>query len=164
MRPRPDPVGPGQTSVWSFPRPAIAEPSARHLRIEHRGRVIADTRSGVRTLETSHPPTWYFPPGDVLAGTLRRSGRRSLCEWKGQAVYHDLVLDDAVLPDIAWSYPDPTPAFAEIRDHVAFYPAPFDGCFVDGARAVPQPGGFYGGWITPDLAGPFKGVPGSRLW
>lgn len=164
MRVAPDPVGPGQESVWAYPRPAIAEPSARRIRIEHRGRTIADTRGSIRTLETSHPPSYYIPPSDILMEAMRRSRRTSFCEWKGAAVYYDLVLDGEVLADLAWSYPSPTPAFAALRDHLAFYAAPLDGCFVDGERATPQPGGFYGGWITSDLAGPFKGVPGSRFW
>lgn len=160
----PDPVAPGQQSVWDYPRPAIAEPSTCHLVILHGGRVIADTLQGVRTLETSHPPSYYFPPDAILPGILRRSARQSWCEWKGHATYWDVVLDDMVLPDIGWSYGAPTPAFAVLRDHIAFYAAPLEGCYVDGERVVPQPGGFYGGWITPDLAGPFKGVPGSRYW
>lgn len=162
--PKPDPVGPGQESVWDYPRPAIAEPSDRHVRIEHRGVIVADSRAAIRTLETSHPPSWYFPPGDIAAGVLQRASRRSLCEWKGQAVYWHLAIGDEVLRDVAWSYPDPTPAFAMLRDHVAFYAGPLDRCSIDGERAVPQPGGFYGGWITPDLVGPFKGVPGSMGW
>ncbi|WP_438827132.1 DUF427 domain-containing protein [Sphingomonas bacterium] len=160
----PDPIGPGQESVWAYPRPAVAEPSGRHVRIEHRGRVIADTRASIRTIETSHPPSYYVPPADVLASVLRRSAHRSFCEWKGHAVYWDLVTDGAVLSDVAWSYPSPTRAFAMLRDHLAFYAAPLDACSVDGERVAPQPGGFYGGWITSDLAGPFKGVPGSRYW
>lgn len=161
---RPDPIRPGQESVWRYPRPAIAEPSARHVHIRHRGQVIADSRAGVRTLETSHPPSWYVPPADILMSALRSSARRSFCEWKGEAIYYDLAIDGDVLSDVAWSYPAPTPAFAMLRDHLAFYAGPLDGCFVDGERVVPQPGGFYGGWITADLAGPFKGVPGSRCW
>ena len=160
----PDPVGAGQRSVWSFPRPAIAEPSARHIRIEHRGRVVADTRAGVLTLETSHPPSYYFPPADIMTAALRRSSRRSFCEWKGEAIYWHLALGDALLRDVAWSYPDPTPGFALLRDHLAFYAAPLDRCAVDGVAVTPQPGGFYGGWITPDVVGPFKGVPGSMGW
>ena len=163
-RPQPDPVGAGQTSVWGYPRPAIAEPSDRHVRIEHRGVIVADSRAAVRTLETSHPPSWYIPPGDIAAGVLQRSSRRSFCEWKGQAVYWHLAIGDQLLRDVAWSYPDPMPAFAMLRDHVAFYAGPLDRCSIDGERVVPQPGGFYGGWITPDLAGPFKGVPGSMGW
>ena len=164
MRPRPDPVAPGQESVWRYPRPAIAQPSNRHVRIEHRGVLVADTRAAVRTLETSHPPSWYLPPADVTPGLLRRSARRSLCEWKGQAVYWDLVIGDEVLRDVGWSYPAPTPAFASLHDHVAFYAGPLDSCTVDGEQVRPQPGGFYGGWITSDLAGPFKRVPDSMGW
>jgi len=164
MRPRPDPVAPGQESVWRYPRPAIAQPSDRLVRIEHRGVLIANTRAAVRTLETSHPPSWYLPPADLTSGLLRRSARRSRCEWKGQAVYWDLVIGDEVLRDVGWSYPEPTPAFAGLRDHVAFYAGPLDSCMVDGEQVRPQSGGFYGGWITSDLAGPFKGVPDSMGW
>jgi uncharacterized protein (DUF427 family) len=164
MRPRPDPVAPGQESVWDYPRPAIAERSDRHVRIEHRGRLVAETRSPIRTLETSHPPSWYLPPADVSMDLLRRSDRRSFCEWKGEAVYWHLDVGGELLRDVAWSYPAPTRAFAMLRDHLAFYAAPLDLCTVDGEVVRPQPGGFYGGWITADLAGPFKGVPGSMGW
>lgn len=164
MRPAPELAGPGQESVWAYPRPAVAEPTGRHIRIEHRGVVIADSRAPIRTLETSHPPSYYLPPVDILMPALRRSQRGSFCEWKGQAVYYDVEVAGEVLCDVAWSYPAPTAAFASLRDHIAFYAAPFDACSVDGERVVPQPGGFYGGWITADLAGPFKGVPGSRFW
>jgi uncharacterized protein (DUF427 family) len=160
----PDPAGPGQESVWSFPRPAVAEPCARHILIRHGGATIADSRRSVRTLETSHPPSYYLPPEDVAMALLRPSARRSLCEWKGQAVYFDLVLGDAVLPDVAWSYPRPTPAFAALRGFLAFYAAPLDLCQVDGEAARPQPGRFYGGWVTSHVAGPFKGAPGSMGW
>ncbi len=164
MRPRPEQPKPGQESVWRYPRPAVAEPSDRHVRIEHRGIVVADTRAPVRTLETSHPPSWYLPPSDIAMHLLRASDRRSFCEWKGEAVYWHLEIDGRILRDVAWSYPDPTRAFACLRDYIAFYAAPLDMCTVDGERVTPQPGGFYGGWITPDLAGPFKGVPGSMGW
>ena len=159
-----DPTRPGQESVWSYPRPAVAEPCPRHLRIVHRAVVIADTRKGIRTLETSHPPSYYFPPEDIAPLVLRPSQRRSVCEWKGQAVYFDVVVGEEILREVAWSYPDPTPSFRSLRDHVAFYAWPFDGCFVDDERATPQPGNFYGGWISSDVAGPFKGAPGTRLW
>ena len=164
MRPVPDTPAPGQESVWSYPRPAIAQPCTRHIRIEHRGRVIADTRASVRTLETSHPPSYYLPPSDLLMTVLRPSARGSFCEWKGQAIYYDVVFEGGVFPDVAWSYPNPTPRFVGLRDHIAFYAGPFDACLVDGERVVPQPGDFYGGWITNDIVGPFKGVPGSRFW
>ncbi len=164
MRPSPDPVAPGQESVWAYPRPAIAERTGAHVLIEHAGLTLADTRASVRTLETSHPPSYYIPPADIRAGALRPAGGGSFCEWKGHAVYWDVVLGDLVLPRVGWSYPDPTRAFAALRDHVAFYAAPFDRSQVDGEIVVPQPGDFYGGWITSRLAGPFKGVPGSRYW
>jgi uncharacterized protein (DUF427 family) len=161
---RGDPVGPGQESVWSYPRPAVAEPCASRIVIEHRGSTVADTRSAVRTLETSHPPSYYIPPADIAPGVLRRASGTSLCEWKGSAIYWDVVVGDLVLPRVGWSYPDPTPAFALLRDHVAFYAGPFDLCTVDGERVTPQPGGFYGGWITSRVVGPFKGGPGTMGW
>ena len=164
MRPTPDPAAVGQESVWTYPRPAVAEATPRRLRIVHRGIVLADTVRGVRTLETSHPPTYYFPPDDVAPGVLRRTTGGSMCEWKGAAVYFDVLAGGAVVPAAAWSYPTPTAAFALLRDHLAFYAAPFDACFVDDERVVPQQGGFYGGWITSREAGPFKGAPGSRFW
>jgi uncharacterized protein (DUF427 family) len=160
----PDPVGPGQESVWTFPRPSIAQPSARHLRIEHRGGVVAETRRAIRTIETSHPPTYYFPLEDVDAVVTRLPRSGSFCEWKGAAVYFDVSVAGTTVPEAAWSYPTPTSPFAAIAGYLAFYAAAFDGCFVDGERVRPQPGGFYGGWITSDLAGPFKGVPGSQFW
>jgi len=164
MRPRPDPIGPGQESVWSFPRPAIAEPSQARVVIEHRGRTVADTRAAIRTLETSHPPSYYIPRTDIAAGLLRRAPGSSICEWKGAATYWDVVVGEIVLPRVGWSYASPTPAFALLRDHVAFYAGPFDRCSMDSETVTPQPGDFYGGWITSQVAGPFKGIPGSRFW
>ena len=164
MRPQPDRAGPGQESVWDYPRPAIAERTEARIVIEHRGRIVADTRTAVRTLETSHPPSYYIPRADIATGMLRRAGGSSFCEWKGTAAYWDVVVEDAVLPSVGWSYATPTPPFASLRDHVAFYAAPFDRCTVEGETVVPQPGRFYGGWITSRVAGPFKGVPGSMGW
>jgi uncharacterized protein (DUF427 family) len=164
MTPRPDPTKPGQESVWSYPRPAIAEATTAHIVIVHRGVTVADTCSAVRTLETSHPPSYYIPRADIRPGVLKRGVGESFCEWKGAAVYWDVVLEDAVLPGVGWSYPAPTRDFTILRDHIAFYASPFDRCAVDGETVSPQPGGFYGGWITSTVAGPFKGVPGSRFW
>jgi uncharacterized protein (DUF427 family) len=161
LKPRPDPVDPGQESVWRFPRPAVAEASDRHVYIIHQGTVVADTRAPIRTLETSHPPSWYLPPADVATHLLRPSDRHSFCEWKGHALYWHLDVGGELLRDVAWSYPDPTRGFANLRDHFAFYAAPLDLCSIDGEKVRPQPGDFYGGWITSDLAGPFKGIPGS---
>lgn len=161
----PDPVGPGQESVWDYPRPPRLEPTTRRLRILHRGVTLADTVRGLRTLETSHPPTYYLPPADIDMARLHASAQRgSFCEWKGVARYWDVHFGPDRLFGVGWSYPDPTPAFAALKDHIAFYAAPFDEVRVDDERARPQPGGFYGGWITADLAGPFKGVPGSQFW
>lgn len=164
MRPRPGPVAAGQESVWDYPRPAVAERCAARIMIEHRGQIVANTRSSVRTLETSHPPSYYIPVSDITPGLLRRAEGSSFCEWKGAAVYWDVVVGDNLLPRIGWSYPNPSAAFSILQDHVAFYAAPFDRCSVDGETVIPQPGEFYGGWITSKLAGPFKGVPGSRGW
>lgn len=162
--PRPDPVRAGQESVWNYPRPPIAEPAPRHIRIVHRGVVLADTRAAWRTLETSHPPTYYLPCADIAMAQLTPNPARSICEWKGQAVYWDVTMDDDRIVGAGWSYPAPTPSFAGIKGHVAFYAAPFDQVLIDGEQVRPQPGGFYGGWITSREAGPFKGIPGSRFW
>ncbi len=164
MRPRPDPASPDQESVWSFPRPAIAQPSSARIVIEHGGVVVADSRATIRTLETSHPPSYYIPQADIAVGLLRRAAGSSLCEWKGAAAYWDVVIEGKVLPRVGWSYASPTASFTMLRDHVAFYAGPFDRCSVDGETVVAQPGDFYGGWITSAVAGPFKGVPGSRGW
>ncbi len=164
MRPQPDPATSEQESVWAYPRPAVAQPSGAHIVIEHAGVILADTRLSIRTLETSHPPSYYIPPDDIALGVLRRANGSSFCEWKGAAVYWDVVIGDIVLPRAAWSYPDPSPQFAPLRGHVAFYAEPFDRCSVDDEMVTAQPGSFYGGWITSKLAGPFKGVPGSQGW
>ncbi len=164
MRPQPERPEAGQESVWAFPRPAVAEATSAHLVIRHRGLIVAETRRAIRTLETSHPPSYYIPRHDIAPDALRAAGGGSYCEWKGEARYWDVVIGDIVLPRVGWSYPVPTPAFALLRDHVAFYAAPFDHCSVDGETVAPQAGGFYGGWITSRLAGPFKGGPGTQGW
>lgn len=156
--------GPGQESVWDYPRPPRVEPSTRHVVVEFGGERIADTRAAVRVLETSHPPTWYLPPEDIRVELLRRTDRQSRCEFKGVAIYYDVVVGDRVAENAAWSYPDPSPGFEAIARHVAIYPGLMDACLVDGVRVEPQAGGFYGGWITPDVAGPFKGDPGTGGW
>jgi uncharacterized protein (DUF427 family) len=162
--PEPDLVLPGQESVWDYPRPAIAEPTARRIRIVHQGVVLADTRSAWRTLETSHPPTYYLPQADIAMAHLMPNPARSICEWKGQAAYWDVMIGDDRIAQAGWSYPAPTALFAGIAGHIAFYAAPFDDVMVDGEQVTPQPGGFYGGWITAREAGPYKGIPGSRFW
>lgn len=166
MAPRPtrQPPGAGQESVWDYPRPPRLERVRRHLRVVFAGRPVADTADAWRVLETSHPPSYYIAPGDVDLSLLRPAAGASFCEWKGMASYFDVVVGDAVAERAAWAYPEPAPGFAAIRDHLAFYPAGMDECSVDGERVRPQPGGFYGGWITADIAGPFKGEPGTGGW
>ncbi|NVE95858.1 DUF427 domain-containing protein [Altererythrobacter lutimaris] len=162
--PEPDPVQPRQESVWDYPRPAIAEPTDRRIQIIHRGTMLVDSKRAWRTLETSHPPTYYIPRSDIAMEHLTRNPRRSLCEWKGQASYWDIELSGERIEAAAWSYEQPTPAFEPIAGYLAFYPEPFDQCLVDGEQITPQPGSFYGGWISQYEAGPFKGIPGSRFW
>jgi uncharacterized protein (DUF427 family) len=165
MRPLRIAPKPGQESVWDYPRPPRAERTDRLVEVVFGGRVIVSTRRAVRVLETSHPPTWYLPPEDIAPGALVASPRRSsFCEWKGRAVYWTVRVGDREARDAAWSYPSPTETFALLRDHVAFYAGRMDACRVDGVEVVPQPGGFYGGWITPELVGPFKGTPGTEGW
>ncbi|MFO7592280.1 MAG: DUF427 domain-containing protein [Acidimicrobiia bacterium] len=166
MTTRPEPVvpGPGQESVWDYPRPPRLEPVARRLRVVLGGQVIADTTRGYRVLETSHPPNYYFPPADVIDGALTPAAGASFCEWKGRAHYYTVRGGDRVETEAAWGYEHPSPAFAALRGHVAFYAHRMDACFVDDEQVAPQPGRFYGGWITGDVVGPFKGGPGSRGW
>jgi uncharacterized protein (DUF427 family) len=132
--------------------------------IEHASRIIADTRRAVRTIETSHPPSYYIPPQDIAPGVLRGATGSSFCEWKGAATYWDVIVGDEVLARVGWSYATPTSAFELLRNYVAFYAGPFDRCMVGGEAAIPQAGEFYGGWITSKLAGPFKGGPGTMGW
>jgi uncharacterized protein (DUF427 family) len=139
-------------------------PSTEHVVIELGGTVIAETRASYRVLETSHPPGYYLPRAAFRADTLRPAEGSSYCEWKGQAAYFDVVGGDRLAARAAWHYPDPTPAFRALRDHVALYPAAMDRVTVDGEVVQPQEGGFYGGWITARVVGPFKGAPRTSGW
>ncbi|MGY1837209.1 DUF427 domain-containing protein [Blastococcus sp. SYSU DS0510] len=161
---RRDPVGPGQESVWDYPRPPSAEVTGRHVVVELGGRVLADTRRAVRVCETSHPPVYYVPREDVAVDLLERAPGRSVCEWKGAATYWDAVLDGRRVPGVGWSYEDPAPGYEHLRSAIAFYPGRVDRALVDGEQVRPQPGGFYGGWITDEIAGPVKGGPGTLGW
>jgi uncharacterized protein (DUF427 family) len=161
---RRDPVGPGQESVWDYPRPPSAEVTGRRIVVEFGGRVIAETVGAVRVCETSHPPVYYVPRDDVADGVLERAEGGSWCEWKGAATYWDVVVDGRRSSAAAWSYEDPSPGYEHLRGAVAFYPGRVDGATVDGEHVTPQPGGFYGGWITAEIAGPVKGGPGSLGW
>jgi uncharacterized protein (DUF427 family) len=151
-------------SVWDYPRPPRLERSGRHVVVTLGGVVVAETRRAWRVLETSHPPGWYVPREDVTPGVLAPSPRRSVCEFKGVAEYWTVSAGGQTRRDAAWSYPSPEPGYEDMADAVAFYPAAMDACTVDGERVRPQEGGFYGGWITADVTGPFKGAPGTQGW
>ncbi|MBV9849060.1 MAG: DUF427 domain-containing protein [Armatimonadetes bacterium] len=155
---------PGQESVWDYPRPPRLEDTAKHIQVVFNGVVIADTHRAKRVLETSHPPVYYIPPEDVQRQYLVPAPGSSFCEWKGAASYYTVAVGDRTAEGAAWFYPDPTPAFAALKDHVAFYPGRMEACFVDGERVQAQPGDFYGGWITHEIVGPFKGDPGTGGW
>jgi len=151
-----------QESVWDYPRPPRIEPVSWALKVEHAGRVIAATSSGVRVLETSHPPCFYFPPNDVDFEQLEASQTRTFCEWKGQASYWHLKSEGGLIKDAAWSYANPLDPI--IKDHVSFYAGKVEACFVNGEQVKPQEGDFYGGWILSWVKGPFKGGPGTIGW
>lgn len=150
--------------MWDYPRPPRAEQIPSRVTIDFGGRRIVDTDDVVRVLETSHPPVYYVPRSAFAEGSLRPAAGSSFCEFKGAARYFDVVSGDHVAERAAWTYPDPSPGFASLADRVAVYPRPMDACTVDGETVTPQPGGFYGGWITSRVAGPFKGGPGSMGW
>ncbi len=153
-----------QEVVAEYPRPPRLEPAGRRVRIVFASETILDTDAAWRVLETFHPPSFYLPIAAFTAGALVPTARGSMCEWKGSARYYSVHAAGRVAVDAAWGYPNPTPAFLPIRDHVAVYPAAMDACFVGEERVVPQEGGFYGGWITSELVGPFKGGPGTLFW
>lgn len=147
-------------SVWDYPRPPALEASTKRVRVEHGGETIADSERALRVLETSQAPAYYIPPEDVRADLLEKHDGRTFCEWKGQASYW--TVDGS--PAAAWSYPQPVERYAALRDYVAFYPQRVDACFLGEERVEPNPGGFYGGWITSDISGPFKGGPDTAGW
>jgi uncharacterized protein (DUF427 family) len=155
---------PGQESVWDYPRPPRLEDTSKHIQIIFNGVEIANTRNAKRVLETSHPPVYYIPPSDIKLEYLFRTANSSFCEWKGRAGYYTIAVGDKKAENAAWFYPDPTTSFATIKDYVAFYAHVMDACYVDGEKVQPQPGNFYGGWITSDIVGPFKGSPGTWGW
>ena len=155
--------GPGQESVWDYPRPPRIEPDSRVIRVEYQGETIAETRNSVRILETASPPAFYIPPEDVRTEWLERARGASICEWKGSATYWSFVREHVSVPNVAWSYEKPFPEFASIRGYLSFYPSKLE-CYVGEHRVKPQPGDFYGGWVTPEVVGPFKGDPGTSGW
>ncbi len=153
--------GPGQESVWDYPRPPALQHDKRRVEVKDGNVVIARTTAALRVLETASPPTFYIPAEDVDLDQLVEVAGNSVCEWKGRAVYRALA-HAPELP-VAWSYPRPRPRFDKIRNHLAFYPGRVE-CYVDGERVQAQAGGFYGGWITAEVVGPYKGEPGTGHW
>ncbi|MCG6566967.1 DUF427 domain-containing protein [Tessaracoccus sp. ZS01] len=163
-QPRRDQPRPGQESVWDYPRPPVLRRCALPIQVVLGGEVICRTSESWQVLETSHPPTYYLPQASFAKGALRAAPGGSFCEWKGSARYLDVHGGGSVAPAAAWFYPSPAEPFAPLLDHVALYAGPMDACLVDGERVTPQPGGFYGGWITSTVSGPFKGLPGTSGW
>lgn len=155
---------PGQESVWDYPRPPRLETSSKRIQVVFNGVTIADSQNAKRVLETSHPPVYYIPPEDILTEHLQPTNRQSFCEWKGQASYYTVIVGEKQAENAAWYYPNPTPDFAEIKDHVAFYPSRMDACYIDEEKVQSQEGDFYGGWITSEIVGPFKGGMGTWGW
>ncbi len=158
------PAPPATENVWDYPRPPIWQRVTKIVRIVFDETVIAQTNWALRVLETSHPPVYYLPPDCFLPGTLRAAAGSSFCEWKGHARYWDVCHGAACAERAGWSYPEPAAAFSALKDHVAVYAGRMQACFVGDEQVRPQPGAFYGGWITRDLVGPFKGGPGSAGW
>lgn len=156
--------GPGQESVWDYPRPPRWERTEKRIQIQFNNVQIADTRRAIRVLETSHPPVYYIPPEDIHLEHLESVSGASFCEWKGQAGYYDVVVGERRARKAAWTYPQPSQPFEKLAGYIAFYAGPMDRCLVDGEEVRPQPGNFYGGWITSEIVGPFKGQPGSMGW
>lgn len=164
MHPAPEQPGPGQESVWDYPRPPAVDPSDELVEVWVGGERVASSTRTLRVLETSHPPTYYLPVADLVEGVLRPVTGGSLCEWKGVASYFDLVAGGRTAARAAWTYAEPLPGFESLLDHVAVMPALVDRCVVAGETVVPQAGSFYGGWVTSRVVGPFKGGLGSWGW
>lgn len=154
----------GQESVWDYPRPPKLEKSSKEILVVFNGVNIAKTSDSYRVLETSHPPVFYIPPEDIKMDFLRKESDSSFCEWKGQAGYYSVLAGDKQAIKSAWFYENPTEKFAEIKNYVAFYPSKMEACYVDGELVQAQEGDFYGGWITKDIVGPFKGGLGTWGW
>ncbi len=163
-RPRRIEPGPGQESVWDYPRPPRLEPTDSHVVVEFAGAVIAESRRSIRVLETSQPPAFYLPPDDVDLDRVVGSRNQTFCEWKGLATYVSIVVDDEQADDAAWFYEHPSPRFEAITGHLAFYAQKMGTCQVDDEVVDANEGSFYGGWITSKVVGPFKGGAGSTGW
>jgi uncharacterized protein (DUF427 family) len=158
------PNGKPVESVWDFPRPPRLDRVHWRIRVVHGGTTIVDAPEAVRVLETSQAPAYYVAPEFVDLDRLAVVDRRSMCEWKGLATYADVVAGDARAREACWTYLEPTPGFTDIAGHWAFYAQRLDECWVDDERVASNAGDFYGGWITANVTGPFKGAPGTMFW
>ncbi|MBT5877188.1 MAG: DUF427 domain-containing protein [Candidatus Latescibacteria bacterium] len=156
--------GPDQESAWDYPRPPITEDFAGRVRVVFNNTVVAESQGSKRVLETYHPPVYYIPLTDIRGEFIVEADAGTVCEWKGPATYYTISVHYEKAERAAWRYPNPTPEFASIKDSLAFYPAAMDACFVNDEPVVPQSGDFYGGWITRNIVGPFKGSPGTMDW
>lgn len=167
-KPPREPVGPGQESVWDFPRPPAVQPVSERLRVEFAGQTIADTVHGLRVVETAGAPVYYFPPDDVSTAYLLPNDRVTVCEWKGAATYFDLKVGDRLSENAGYTYPDPFDdlgmGYGAIAGRIVFYAQRVDAAYIGNTKATPQPGGYYSGWVTAQLVGPIKGEPGSESW
>ncbi len=155
--------GPGEESVWDYPRPPKIVKDSRIVVVKWMNQTIAKTTKSVRVLETASPPTFYLPPDDVKTELFEKTPGSSYCEWKGRAAYWNISVEGNTLQNAAWSYENPTPPFKRIAGYFSFYPGKLE-CYVDNIRVKPQPGGFYGGWMTPEITGPVKGESGTGGW
>ncbi len=154
----------GQESVWDYPRPPRLEATNKHLKVVFNGEIIAETNRAYRVLETSHPPVFYFSPEDLRTEFLTETRNSSFCEWKGRAGYYALQVNGKLMENAAWFYANPTKDFAAIKNYIAFYPNKMDACSVNDELVTVQEGDFYGGWITSEIVGPFKGGAGTFGW
>lgn len=158
------PLLPHQESVWDYPRPPGVEPTGKRVRVIFNGKTIAETTRAIRVLETSHPPAYYIPPDDIQMAYFTLTDRHTVCEYKGMASYWTIRVKGQSAENAAWSYPNPAPGYETIKDYLAFYPSRMEACYVDDELVTPQEGDFYGGWITSEIVGPFKGGPGTWGW
>ena len=158
-----DAPGPGQESVWDYPRPPTIEVDSRSILVTIGDTTIAETSRAFKVMETASPPTFYIPLSDFKDVLLIPAGGGSVCEWKGLAKYFDIKTGDRLVTAAAWTYPSPSPAFSQITDCIGLYPSKVK-AYLDGEPVQPQHGAFYGGWVTNEIVGPFKGLPGTSGW
>lgn len=156
--------GQGQESIWDYPRPPEVELFTKRVRVEFAGKIIADSTRSYKVMETASPPCYYIPREDIQMDYLVKSNHSSLCEWKGNASYWSVKVGDFFSQNAAWSYSSPWEGFEQIRDFIAFYASRVDACYIDDEKVIPQAGNFYGGWITSNIVGPFKGDRGTEFW